>query len=125
MADRSQLISPHFIIPAEQSAVQESNPTSLLPFSGPGGGSGKVEHNLVEDLPEYTEKDHQNVEVLLTRIREWRGMDDGRKQLVDSYRPRNGHEVCGNQDNVKLLRKWLAKGDKDSSLKRPKHTTSI
>jgi hypothetical protein len=123
-ADRSQLISPHLMLPAEQSAVQESNPTTLLPVSGPSGGSGKVEHNLVQALSEYTEKDHQDVEVLLTRIRERRGVDDGRKQWVDTYRPRNGQEVCGNQDNVKMLRKWLAEGDKDSSLKRPKHTTS-
>ncbi len=123
MSGRSQVL-PHSLLPMEPCVVQDPNHMPQLAAVDPCGGRREVERNLVQALADYTEKDHQEVEVLLNRFRERRGTEDGRKQWVDTYRPRNGHEVCGNQDNVKMLRKWLAEGDKDASHKRQKYSSS-
>jgi hypothetical protein len=125
-SSHSQPVLPHCLLPKESGTdpVLDSNSyRTQSPVADRSNSSRESQQNLVQSLAEYTEKKLEAVGDLFKRFRERRGMDDGRKQWVDTYRPRNGHEVCGNQENVKTLRKWLSESDKDPSPKRQKHTS--
>jgi hypothetical protein len=81
-------------------------------------------HFSLDALADRCGHSHSDAKAIFERLRHRHQADDSRKLWADTYRPRHSNEVCGNQDKVRQLRKWLIESDRDSSSKRHKLPTS-
>ena len=102
--------------------TQANAPASLL---GPGREANyrvreDVDEALAQELAGMSGRTVEEVREMYHRVLQRRVLEDGHKQWVDAYRPRQGREVCGNQPEVDRLRRWLLECLPDASQKRRK-----